>query len=127
MKKLIRKILREQLENEEDFSPIIPIFNYAKKYKDIYNYLDNKGLEKRKPTYYDGFVFTYPNENYRILGWTNDGTLYIDFDLINEISSKFNMNKSDSKSIIGRWVSDRYQLEVKDTFYKDFVPAYLSP
>ena len=127
MKKLIRKILREQLENEEDFSPVIPIFNYAKKYKDVYNYLDNLGLVKRKPAHYKGIVFTYPNENYGILGWTNDGTLFIIYEIINEISSKFNMNKSDSKSIIGKWVSDRFQLEVKDTFYEDFVPAYLSP
>ena len=116
MKNLIKRILREQLENEEDFSPVIPIFNYAKKYKDIYNYLDNKGLEKRKPMHYEGIIFAYPNEEYGILGWENDGTLNIYFDLINEISSKFNMNKSDSKSIIGKWVSDRYQLKVRDTF-----------
>ena len=116
MKKLIRKILREQLENEEDFSPVIPIFNYAKKYKDVYNYLDDKGLVKRKPAHYKGIVFAYPNDQYGTLGWENDGTLYIDFDLINEISSKFNMNNSDSESIIGKWVSDRFQLEVKNTY-----------
>ena len=119
MKKLIRKILREQLENEEDFSPVIPIFNYEKKYKDIYNYLDLtlKGLVKGKPfDNTEGIVFAYPNDQYGTLGWENDGTLWIHYKLIDEISDKFNMNKSDSKSIIGRWVSDRFQLEVRDTF-----------
>ena len=117
MKELIRKILREQ--EEEDFSPIIPKFNYEKKYKDIYNYLDNLGLEKRKPMHYEGIIFAYPNEEYGILGWENDGTLYIYHVTIDRISFKFNMNNSDSESIIGKWVSDRFQLEVKDTFRKD--------
>ena len=129
MKNLIKRILREQLENEEDFSPVIPKFNYAKKYKDIYNYLDNKGLEKRKPKYYDGFVFTYPNEeypneDYGILGWRNDGTLFIYYGLINEIFYEFKMNNSDSESIIGKWVSDRFQLEVRKTNYSFTTDGY---
>ena len=119
MKKLIRKILREQ--EEEDFSPVIPIFNYAKKYKNIYNYLDNLGLVKRKPKNYQGIVFAYPDEEYGILGWRNDGTLFIYYALINEIFYEFKMNNSDSISIIGKWVSDRYQLEVKDTKFSDFL------
>ena len=123
MKKLIRKRLREQLENEEDFSPVIPKFNYEKKYKNIYNYLDLtlKGLVKGKPMHYEGIVFVYPNENYGILGWRNDGTLFIYYALINEIFYEFKMNNSDSISIIGKWVSDRYQLEVKDTKFSDFL------
>ena len=85
--------------------------------KVVFKYLDLnlKGLEKRKPKYFKGVVFAYPNYGYGILGWKNNGTLYIYYDLINQISSTFGLYKSESQSIIGRWVSDRYQLEVKKT------------
>ena len=85
--------------------------------KVIFKYLDLnlKGLEKRKPKNYKGIVFAHPDEEYGILGLTKNGTLYIYRELIKEISSNFGMDKSDSKSIIGRWVSDRYKLEVRDT------------
>ena len=116
MKNLIKRILREQLENEEDFSPVIPKFNYEKKYKNIYNYLDNLGLVKRKPAHYKGIVFAYPNDQYGTLGWENDGTLWIHYKLIDEISDKFNMNIYDYPSIIGKWFTDRYKLEVKNTY-----------
>ena len=85
--------------------------------KVVFKYLDLnlKGLEKIKPKNYKGIVFAYPDEEYGILGLTKNGTLYIYYKLINEISSTFGMDKSDSKSIIGRWVSNRYQLEVINT------------
>ena len=84
----------------------------------VFKYLDLnlKGLEKRKPKYFKGVVFAYPNYGYGILGWKNNGTLYIYYDLINQISSTFGLYKSESQSIIGRWVSDRYKLEVRNTF-----------
>ena len=83
--------------------------------KIVFKYLDLKGLEKRKPKYFKGVVFAYPNYGYGILGWKNNGTLYIYYELINEISSTFGMVNSDSESIIGRWVRDRYKLEVRKT------------
>ena len=85
--------------------------------KIVFKYLDTtlKGLEKRKPMRYDGIIFAYPNQESGILGWKNNGTLYIYYDLFYEIKSTFGMNKSDSESIIGRWVSDRYQLKVRNT------------
>ena len=88
--------------------------------KVVFKYLDNtlKGLEKRKPKYFKGYVFVYPDKEDGILGWKNDGTLYIYEELIDEISSGFGLNRNDSESIIGRWVSDRYQLEVKNTLLK---------
>lgn len=83
----------------------------------VFKYLDMnlKGLEKRKPMYYKGIVFAHPNEEYGILGYENDGDLYIYYKLIDEISSGFGLNGSDSKSIITRWVSDRYKLNVITT------------
>ena len=85
--------------------------------KVIFKYLDNnlKGLEKRKPKYYEGIVFAYPDKEYGILGWKNDGTLYVYYKIVDEISSVFKLEESDIKSLIGRWVSDRLQLEVKNT------------
>ena len=85
--------------------------------KIVFKYLDTtlKRLEKREAKYFEGIVFAYPNKDYGILGWKNNGTLYIYRELIEEISSNFGMDKSDSKSIIGRWVSDRLQLEVTNT------------
>jgi hypothetical protein len=83
----------------------------------IFKYLDNtlKGLERKNAKYYDGFVFTFPDKEYGILGYENDGTLYVYYELIGEISNGFGLNQSDSKSLIGRWVIDRFQLEVKNT------------
>ena len=84
--------------------------------KVVFKYLDLKHFEKRKPEYYEGVIFAYPNKDYGILGWENDGILYIYLGLIVEISSTFGLDESDSESIIGRWVSDRYKLEVRNTF-----------
>jgi len=85
--------------------------------KIVFKYLDInlKGLEKRKSKDYKGIIFAYPNEEYKILRWENDGTLYIYYKLIDKISLGFGLNESNSKSIIGRWVIDRYKLEVKNT------------
>jgi hypothetical protein len=85
--------------------------------KVVFKYLDMnlKGLEKRKSKYYEGIVFAYPDEKYGVLGYENNGTLYIYYGLINEISEIFGLDESDSESIIGRWVSDRLQLEVTNT------------
>ena len=87
--------------------------------KIVFKYLDNtlKSLEKRKAEYYDGFVFAYPDEEFGILGYENNGNLYVYNGLIEEISNGFGLEYSDSKSLISRWVSDRLQLEVINTRY----------
>ena len=85
----------------------------------VFKYLDLtlKGLEKRKAKYYDGIIFAYPDpdEEYGVLGYKNYGTLYIYYKLIDEISNIFPLKRTEFKKLIGRWVSDRYQLEVKNT------------
>ena len=82
--------------------------------KIIFKYLDVnlKGLKKRKPKYYKGIVFAYPDEEFGILGWENDGSLYIFDDLIDKISDVFGLEFDDSKELVGRWVSDRLQLDI---------------
>jgi len=88
--------------------------------KVVFKYLDLnlKGLEKRKPTFYKGIIFGYPDEEYGIIGWEK-GNLFICINLIDEISKTFGLYESDSKLIITRWVSDRYQLKVKNTGHYD--------
>ena len=85
--------------------------------KIVFKYLDLnlKNLEKRKARHYGGIVFRNPNEEYGILAYRSDGTLYVYHGLIDEISSVFGVNNYNSKSIIGRWVIDRYQLDVINT------------
>ena len=85
--------------------------------KIIFKYLDLnlKGLEKRKPKYYEGIIFTYPDEYHGVLGYENDGNLFISYKLIDEISEVFGLEYSDTKYVIARWVSNRYQLEVMNT------------
>ena len=89
--------------------------------KIVFRYLDNtlKNLEKRKSEYVEGIALAYPDEEDEILMWETDGTLYIDEELIDEISNWFALKDSDSKSIIVKWFSNRYQLEVKNIFDDD--------
>ena len=96
--------------------------------KIVFKYLDMnlRNLEKRKAKHYDGFVFAYPDEKFGILGYENNGTLYVYYGLINEISNVFGLEESDSKSVIIRWVSNRSQLEVINTFYTFWVVYFSS-
>jgi hypothetical protein len=109
MRKLIRKILREQEEEEFVFPKYDPI-------KKIFNHLDKKlkGLVKEKSVYYDGIVFAYPDKKYGILGWESNGTLYIPYELIDEIATEFDTYDDDVESLIKKWVIDRFQLEVNE-------------
>ena len=84
----------------------------------VFKYLDTtlKNLEKKEPKYYKGIVFVYPEKEYGILGWKYDGILYIYYQLIEEISSVFGLEFTDTKFLIGRWVSDRFELDVIKIF-----------
>ena len=95
--------------------------------KIIFKYLDLnlKGLEKRKANYYEGIVFAYPDEEFGVLAYKNNGTFFIYYKLINEISNGFGLEKSDSKSIITRWASNRFKLEVNNTVVCTQAPFFL--
>jgi hypothetical protein len=119
MRKLIRKILKEQ----EDF--IFP--KYENSDEQIFKYLDRKfnGLVKKNAEYYDGIIFTYPDEEYGILGWQDNkyyqliNTLWVDYKILNQISSFFEISDTDSKNILGKWVVDRLQLKVDNIIMLD--------
>ena len=84
--------------------------------KFIFKYLDIKlnGIEKRKNKYVD-IVFGFPNEEYGILGWEKPGNLYVGHEIVNEIKTLFGMKRSDTLDVFGRYVEDRYNLEVINT------------
>ena len=84
--------------------------------KVVFKYLDTitKRLVRREPAYHYGFVLSYPDEKYGILAWKDKNfKLYISSYFVDEISSNFGLDESDTKSIIGKSFSDRYQVEVK--------------
>lgn len=85
--------------------------------KIIFRYLDLnlKNLEKIKTKKYNGIVYAFPDEKYGLLGYENNGILYIYYKLIDEISSNFGLKESDSKLVITKWARDRFQLKVKNT------------
>ena len=87
--------------------------------KIIFKYLDNtlKSLEKRKAKNFTGIVFAYPDEEFGILGLVNDGNLLIYWKITEDIKNFFNLEKIDAEELIGRWASDRLQLEVKNTSF----------
>ena len=82
----------------------------------IFNYLDWKlnGTEKRKGRYAD-IVFVLPDEEYGILGWKKSGVLYVYYKIKEDIQNLFGLESSDALDVIGRYVEDRYNLEVKNT------------
>jgi len=83
--------------------------------KVVFKYLDTitKRLVRREPAYHHGFVLSYPDEKYGILSWKDNLKLYISSYFFDEISSNFGLDESDTKSVIGKWFSDRYQVEIK--------------
>ena len=84
----------------------------------VFTYLDIMlgSLEKRKPKYYEGIVFAYPNQEFGILGWRNDNTLGVNYELVEKISDFFGLDEIDSEELIGRWFSNRLQIEVRNTY-----------
>jgi hypothetical protein len=83
--------------------------------KVIFKYLDNQDfiqIERNDAIYFlnselDGFAeIRYEME---------DGLCFITKDLVNEISSFFSIQNSDSKQVIGKWVEHTLQMKVTDT------------
>jgi len=84
--------------------------------KIVFRYLDMEygNLEKVEGKNVD-IVFKKLNldSKYGVMGWKKSGILFIFYKLIKEISNAFSIEKIDSEKVIGRWVEDRYQIEVK--------------
>jgi gas vesicle protein len=84
--------------------------------KVVFKYLDNQDFiqfEKNNSIY---FVNSEGDEYAQIRYDKDDSWCMIYYKLVNEISSFFSMQKSDSKQVIGRWVENTLQMKVKNTF-----------
>ena len=57
--------------------------------KVVFKYLDLKHFEEKKPKFYVGIIFANPDDSFGTLGLQNDGTLFIYYELIDEISINF--------------------------------------
>ena len=83
----------------------------------IFKYLDTKydALEQKKGRYSD-IVFTFPGEEYGVLGWDKSGDLYVCYELRYEISNLFGLENVNSLRVIGKWVEGKYNLRVTNTY-----------
>ena len=92
------------------------IITESKLDKVIFKYLDMKlnGIEERNGENID-IVFSFPNENFGMLGWKKSGNLYVYYELRDEIKSMFGLETPEALDVIGRYVEDRYSLKVMNT------------
>jgi hypothetical protein len=80
--------------------------------KVIFRYLDNQDFiqfEKGNRIY---FVNSEGDEYAQIRYDKDDGWCYIYYELIDEISSFFSLNETDSKEVIAIWVENTHQMKV---------------
>ena len=83
--------------------------------KVIFRYLNNQDfiqIEKNNNIY---FVNSEGDEYAQIRYNKSDGWCGVNYDLVNEISSFFSLQLSDSKEVIGRWVENTLQMKVTYT------------
>ena len=81
----------------------------------IFKYLDNQDFIQIN---FDGKIYLVNSVNdvYAQIKYDkNSGWCYVYYKLIEEISTFFSMQDSDSESVIGRWVENRLQMKVTDT------------
>ena len=83
--------------------------------KIIFKYLDNQNFVVTESTNKIYFVNSEEDKYAQIKFDKTDGWCYIHYGLINEISTFFSTQKSDSKEIIGRWVEGALQIRVTNT------------
>ena len=86
-------------------------------YDVIFLYLDNQDfirIERDDKIY---FANSEGDEYTQIKYDKDDGYCFIYYKLVDEISSFFSLEESDSEQVIGRWVENTLQMRVTYTFY----------
>jgi hypothetical protein len=81
----------------------------------VFRYLDNQDFIKFEK---DDFIYFVNSENdlySLIIYYKDNGWCDIEPNLIEEISSFFSLDDSDSKEVIGRWVENTLQMIVTNT------------
>jgi hypothetical protein len=84
--------------------------------KAIFKYLDNQDFIRIDMNNNIYFVNSEGDEYGQIRFDKNDGWCLIYYELVDEISRFFSMEKSDSKEVIGRWVENTLQMKVTKTY-----------
>jgi len=81
----------------------------------IFSYLDSQDFIRIDKG--DKIYFAYSEgDEYSQIGYDkDDGWCNIDIDLIEEISSFFSLQISDSREVIGRWVENTLQMRIEYT------------
>ena len=81
----------------------------------VFLYLDNQDFIQIKIEDSIYFVNSEGDEYAQIRYDKDDGWCGIYYKLIDEISSFFSLDESDSEQVIGRWVENTLQMRVTDT------------
>jgi hypothetical protein len=89
----------------------------------IFKYLDNKleGVETMKGRHSD-IVFAFPGETMGVMGVDNPdwySTLYIDSDLLKDITLLFSLDWENTFDIIKKYVGSRYNLKIDSVLFGD--------
>jgi hypothetical protein len=82
--------------------------------KVIFKYLDNQDFIQVNYTYETYFVNSRSDRQGVIRYDSRDERCYIDFNLIDEVSSFFSLKETYSKNIIKKWVGNKLNVEIKD-------------
>jgi hypothetical protein len=79
--------------------------------KVVFRYLDRiiGHLEKKKGNSSD-IVFTYPDDDQGPIG-LNNGELFINYDIIFDISSMFGLNEQEVTDKVGEYLKQKYNLD----------------
>jgi hypothetical protein len=80
----------------------------------IFRYLDNQDFIQINYTYETYFVNSRGDKSGVIKYDSQDDRCYIDFNLIDEVSSFFSLKETYSKNIIKEWVGNKLNVEIKD-------------
>ena len=84
--------------------------------KVIFKYLDNQDFIQIDMGNDKIFFVNSENDKYAQIRFDkDDGWCFIDYNLINEISSFFSLQESDSEQVISRWVENTLQMKVTNT------------
>ena len=91
------------------------LINESQINKVIFKYLDNQDFIRIERNDSIFFVNSEGDEYAQIRFDKDDGWCYIYYKLVEEISTFFSMQKSDSEQVIGRWVENTLQMKVTNT------------
>ena len=82
--------------------------------KIVFRYLDMEygNLEKVEGAFGDMIFRKSESDGYMGWWWKQMSTLYLYYKIINDTSWMFSMEESDAKEAIGRWIQDRYKLDI---------------